>query len=258
MSWIAVGATAVSVGGSVVGGVMGKKKAPGFAGTVDWEKEVGKALRFNEKNLPRFTALANKSTTAEQTQALALLEQAIPGISGVRSLMTNKLKEDLTETGLPQEVSDNLRRKAAEMGVSRGTSGQFNNFSLLRDFGINELDYNTARRARALQMVSGLMQVTPRVSSMSPARFMVTNQTAVGTASDNLDRKQAHMDTVAGIKNENRAAMGEMVSGLSGMAGAAMGGGGGWGNIARNFTGSVGAQYRPQSTVQNYYNSAGY
>ena len=265
MSWVAVGttvSTGLNIGSGLIGAFMGRQKAPQFAGTVNVNQALQDYFGSVDKYLPKAQRVASQGNTFNQAEQLRLMETAIPGIGRVRTQLMNQLQEDMTNKGLPTEIEDNLRRKAAEMGVSRGTSGQFEQFNLLRDFGFNMVDWERARRAQALQTMAAVSQISPRVNPMSPHSLLITPNQHLAVQSDNLDRKQAYYNAVAGVQNHNRAQMGAAISGVMqglgsglGNMSANMGTTTGFSGHMRNFGQGVTQHYAPKPPVQNFYNS---
>jgi len=256
MAWVVVAGAGVSAVGAIAGGLMNKQKAPGVAPPIDIGKEAGKVLGFNEQNLPRMQALAGKVNRDGITEQGRLMEQMIPGIGRLQEHYRQQLQEDLTTKGLPKEVETNLRRKAAEMGVNRGTKGGINQFSLLRDFGFNMLDWERGRRAQAMQTFQNLSGVSPRINPMSPQSMFITNQQAFNTANSNQSAQQAGLNAQAAAENANRAARAQMISGVLGavgggvMAYGAAGGGFGGPKIAQP---GGGYARTPDPTIKQYH-----
>lgn len=242
--------------GGILGGAFNKQKAPKMAPAINLGKEVGNALSINEANLPRAQNLATRVNRYNQGQLTSLLEQAMPGIGRVREQLMGQLQEDLTTRGLPKAVEENLRRKAAEMGVSRGTQGGFNQFKLLQDFGFNMIDWERARRAQALQTISTLQGVSPRANPMSPMSSLVTSQQALRTAENNQSNLQAYYNAQAAAHNANRANRAQMISGAFGAVGGAMTGVAGMQhsqNLMNQFTGTRPGVGAPINGIPSYH-----
>src|SRR4029079_7548334 len=121
--------------------------------------------------------LLAKANAFQQNQALTLTNQAMPGYDQLTKTLSNHA-QDLADHpyDVPKEVQDNLERIAAERGISAGTRGQFNDFSLLRDFGVNELQYGQSSLSQASQITNLLSSIAPKVNPMSPLSFYVTPQ----------------------------------------------------------------------------------
>jgi len=165
---------------------------------VDWDKLYGQALATAEKTSGRAMGLAAGVSSAMQSQALSNLERAVPGISRLRDRLVRMANQDLTEASsgkLPKEVEDNLSRLAAERGLSVGGRGSFQDFSLLRDFGLSTLDYQQAKRVSALQTISQVTGMMPVINPTSPLYFMANPQTIVGETL--TDRRLQFQEDVA-------------------------------------------------------------
>jgi len=184
-SGAAAGASAGSVfgpwgtaAGAVLGGFFGgSKKAPGSAAysPVDLQEEQRRAIAGNLSNEKSIEALAGRANAFNQDQAITLMERAMPGYTKLASRLTG-LATDLATNpyDLPPDVQANIERQAAERGISVGTSGQTQGFSLLRDLGINSLNYGQSRINQSQSLAGLLAGISPRVNPMSPLSFYVT------------------------------------------------------------------------------------
>lgn len=196
-----------------------------YAGEVDLNQGMSQTFALNQAHFDQAVSQTSRVNEAGQKQALDLLEQAMPGISRVRGLLMGQLQEELKTTGLPKEVEQNLARKAAEMGISRGTAGDFNKFSALRDLGIEHTKMVQFRKQMAMTTMQQLFQATPRVNPMSPMSLMLNPGQTIQTMSQNLDRRQAYYNAQAQAEAQNKAnVLGAISSGLS-LGMFAMGGG---------------------------------
>lgn len=178
-----IGTAIGAVVGGIAGAIFGKKKKPAAVAPayVDPAKALNDTLSTNSNNVGKATKLSREVNSASQAEATRLLEQAIPGIGSMLSKMTQQANSDLdSQYNLPPEISANLERLAAEKGIARGTSGNFNSFSLLRDFGLNMMDYSTARRMQAMSTLNQVYNMAPRINPMSPASFLLSPQAVLG------------------------------------------------------------------------------
>lgn len=225
MSWVSVGVTAVGAIGSYAAG---RQKAPAQAAyqPVDVGDESAKAIAANNANFGAASNLAAKTNDFNQSQAAALLEKAIPGFGALQSKLLGQVNSDLgNQTNLPPDVQSKIAQYAAEKGVTRGTSGNFNGFSLIKDFGFNLTDYQNASRARALSTLSSVFGMAPRVSPMSPMSMMVDPNTAINVAGQNHQMQynvdQAGNNAQAAADNYNRTLAAGSISSIgSSFAGA--------------------------------------
>jgi len=192
-----------------------------YAGELDTGKVMGETFALNRRYLDDASSLTSQISERTQKQALDLMEQAMPGISKVRGMLMNQLQQDLSTTGLPKEVEANLARKAAEMGISRGTAGDFNKFSALRDLGIEHTKMVEFRRRMATSSLQQLFQSTPRINPMSPQSMLMTPGQNMQIASQNLDRRQAFYNAQAQMQAQRRSSI---LGAISGIAGFALGG----------------------------------
>ncbi len=201
-SWVAVGTTAVSVAGSL----LTKKKAPKQAAVdpvnlVDQQKQ---AIAGNAAAEGDIEALLTKANSYSQKSATDLMNQAAPGYSKFASSLMQTGQEKLDNPyAVPQDVTDNLNRISAERGISRGTAGQTNQYSALKDLGVNMLDYGNQNFQQAMQALTTVTGTAPRISPMSPMSFYVTPQQSAQVAAGNNANLQA---TQQGANNANAAA----------------------------------------------------
>lgn len=221
-------------GGSLLGGIFGRAKAPKAAPPVDLVAEQKKAIAGNIANADDIEALIARANSFSQDQNLDLMEKAMPGYSKLASRFTNQANELLTDPyALPADVEKNIERLAAERGISAGTRGQFNDFSLLRDFGINSLQYGQSRIGQAQSITQMLAGLAPKVNPLSPMSFYVTPAQQAQVAAGNQGAQQAQMNAEASAGNFNRQnTWGAIAQGLGYLGGAiAQSGGGNKGNL---------------------------
>lgn len=128
----------------------------------------------------------------------------MPGYTDLAKSLTSRAKTLADHPyDVPQEVQDNLSRIAAEKGISAGTRGQFNDFSLLRDLGVNQLQYGQTSINQAQSLTQVLSNIAPKVNPMSPLSFYITPaQQAAITGGNNTARQavtqgQFNADTAA-------------------------------------------------------------
>lgn len=196
-----------------------------YAGEVDVGNVMGDTFALNRRYLDDASSLSSQISERTQKQALDLMEQAMPGISKVRGMLMNQLQQDLSTTGLPKEVEANLARKAAEMGISRGTAGDFNKFSALRDLGIEHTKMVEFRRRMATFSLQQLFQSTPRVNPMSPQSMLMTPGQNMQIASQNLDRRQALYNAQAQMKAQRKQNIMKAITSVAGIVAAPFTGG---------------------------------
>ena len=176
--------------GTVVGGAVGllgsllnkQKSAPVVPFTpLDLGAAQQQSLANNKAAMPSIEQLLAQSNTFQQGQASSLLERAIPGWGKLQASLTNLATTTAQNPyQLPADVTQNLARIAAERGISAGTRGQFNDFSLLRDLGVNSLQYGASRISQAQGLAQTLAALAPRVNPMSPLSFLTTPQEQLG------------------------------------------------------------------------------
>ena len=201
--------------GAVVGGIGGYfsskgAKAPQNAQytPVDPATVQRQVIAGNAGNLAAAQDLASRTNSFNQSESRRLLEQAMPGFGKMQQRMLAQVDEDLMSSStLPKDVQDQISRFAAEKGVTRGTSGNFNGFNLVKDFGFNLTDWKNASRARALNTLSTVYGMTPRVNPMSPMAMMVDPSAAMGVQTQNnmmgYNVAQAGFNAQAAASNYN-------------------------------------------------------
>jgi hypothetical protein len=150
---------------------------------------VAEAQRIGiNANADNFNASANLSKMQNDFSAnegRRMMDMTIPGFSQIQAKMLANVNSDLSGSGLDANTSANIQRLAAERGIKRGTSGGFNDFNLLRDFGFNMVDHQNAQRAAAMNTLSSVYNMSPRVNPMTPMASMVSTQQAIGGAQYN-------------------------------------------------------------------------
>lgn len=219
-SWAAVGAAAVTAVGSYASSRQAKKGAGQTAAPLDIGQITNDTTQANIANQPEIEALLRKSNSFNQGQNLNLLEQAIPGYSKIAGNLSNYAQNaSANPYALPKDFTDNLTRLAAERGISTGVRGQANDFSLLRDFGVNSLQYGQ-QQIQNTQSILGTIAGLAKVNPLSPLSFYSTPQMAYGAAAQNQNLAQS------GINARNAAnnyATANTWSSLSSLAGTAAG-----------------------------------
>jgi len=212
-------------GGQILGSVLGKQKAPQQASytPVDPAAVQKQAISGNLQNMAGAQELASKTNAFNQGQATSLLESAMPGFGAMQKRLMAQVNEDLnSQDKLPADVQSQIARYAAEKGVTRGTAGNFNGFSLVKDFGFNLMDWKNASRTRALNTLSTVFGMTPRVNPMSPMAMMVDPNAAIGVQSQNnqmaYNSAQAGFNAQAAAQNYNRMLLASSVSNMANAA----------------------------------------
>lgn len=222
-TWGYIGAAAITVVGGAISSNQAKKKAgaPAAYQNVNLQQEQQDALIGNLGSQDTIEALLKRADSFSADQALSLEDKTMPGFSKLRS----KLSETSTSLldnpyDLPKDVQDNLGRIAAERGISAGTRGQFNEFSLLRDFGINSLQYGQQRIGQAQGIAGLLSSISPKVNPMSPLGFYVTPQQNAGNTTANNRENQAIQQDAnnanAAAANANNATWANLINGATG------------------------------------------
>ena len=224
---IAAGAT---VYGSSQQASAAKKAAAASAanrvGPVDLQEEQTKALDGNLANQKKINTLVSSTNAFDQSQATSMMEQAIPGFSALQGKLMATTNDLLTNPyELPKDVQTNLERLASERGVSAGTRGTFNEFSLLRDLGVNSLQYGQSRINQAGSLAGIISSIAPKGNVMSPLSFYNTpaqyaaNQQL--TNANNQATTQGAINANLAAANYQNAGITNAITGLAGVAGSA-------------------------------------
>lgn len=226
MSWVAIGSAAVTVVGGMVSSNQAKKKAGNVAQyqNVSLQDEQKQAIAGNLASQSSIEDLLTRSNTFQQGQANSLAEQAMPGYGDLTRSLTNRAQTMADNPyDVPVEVTKNLERLAAERGISAGTRGQFNDFSLLRDFGVNSLQYGQANIAGAQSITGLLSSIAPKVNPMSPLSFYVTpQQNAANTTENNTNNQAIAQGKINAQNAASNQASTDLWSNLSQLAGAGL------------------------------------
>jgi len=197
----------------------------------DFQEEQKKSVRGNTDALPDIQELVSKTNKFSQEQATDLIEQAVPGFNDLQerfmSLSSNMLDNAFD---LPPEVTENIERFAAERGINVGGRGQFQDFSLTRDFGINSLEYGMARQRQALNTFQSIVAQSPRINPISPASFFVSPQEQ---AQMTFQQNQANQKIAQGAANAKAAAKNQRASNILSTVGTIAG------VVAAPFTGGA-------------------
>lgn len=221
---LAIGTALASGLGSALGAR--SQKAPAQAAPINIGQVAGDSVRANVANLPDIEALIRKANEFSQGQNIALLEQAIPGYKEIAANLTNIAKKGSANPyELPEEFTQNLTRLAAERGIGTGVRGQANEFSLLRDFGINSLEYGQNQISQSQSILQNLASLG-KVNPLSPLNFFVDPNAAISAAQSNRSADQAYLNASQQASNARSAAGWNALGTAAGVFGGMYGGGG--------------------------------
>ncbi len=224
------------------------QKAPGQAAAVNPGQTTAEAIASNNANTPEIEALLRRANSFTQQQNLSLLNQAIPGYGQIAQNLSNQaLQASENPYGLPKEFSDNLARQAAERGINTGVRGQAGDFSLLRDFGINSLQYGQQQLQSSqniLQTLAGLGKVNP----LSPLSMYIQPGQALQGAYQQQSADQSYLNASQAAANKQAAA------GWNGLAAGAGVFGGMYGGGTQQAATTVGSTFDRGGAVGTYNN----
>lgn len=204
--WFTFWGLGISAAATVGTSLLSKKKAGGGVAynPVNLQDEQTKAVQGNLGNESSIEALISRGNAFQQDQATSLAEKSMPGYTELAKSLTGRAQQLADHPyDVPADVTANLSRIAAEKGISAGTRGQFSDFSLLRDLGVNELQYGQAALSTSEGIARTLSAIAPKVNPMSPLSFYVTPAQAVGVTTNNNENQQA---IAQGTANANAAA----------------------------------------------------
>ncbi len=218
-TWGYVAGAAITVGSQLL---KPKAKAGDLAAPIDLTAQQGKSITGNLNNEGDIESLLNRSNNFAQGQASDLMEKAMPGYGKLSSALTQTATNDLAHPyDVPADVTQNLERLAGERGISGGTRGQFNDFSLLRDFGVNELNYGQSKIQQAQSITGLLSSIAPKVNPLSPLSFYVTPGQQAQVAAGNTSNQQASNNAQAAATNYNNDNLwGTLAGAAGGIAGS--------------------------------------
>lgn len=223
MSWgmVAVGA-GTAIAGAFSADAAKKAGKGGQAAPLDIGAVSRDALRANNANAPEAEALSRRTNSFNQAESLRMLELAIPGYGELSKKLTGIAGESLSNPyDLPADFRANLERQAAERGINTGVRGQAGDFSLLRDFGINSLDFGQKQIGQAqsiMTMLAGLGKVNP----LSPLSFYATGDMAMGAASGNQALQQSALNAQSAGAAQAQSSWAQTIGALGGVAGGYM------------------------------------
>ncbi len=206
-TWAYIGSAAVTVVGGAISSNQAKKNAAKVMpyDNVNLQQEQQNALQGNLGAQGSIEDLLTRANTFQQGQASSLAEQAMPGYGALSQSLTQRAQTMADHPyDVPVEVTKNLERLAAERGISTGVRGQANDFSLLRDFGVNSLQYGQSNLQGAQSITSLLSSIAPKVNPMSPLAFYVSPEQNAAAATNNNTNNQ-HIAQSA-INAQNAAA----------------------------------------------------
>ena len=203
-TWFGVGSTAATI----VGGLLNKQKAPATAQytPVDPAQIESQTINADLSNQGSAQQLAGSSNTFNSSQALQMLNTALPGYSGLASsLMGNAQSIAADPYAVPKSVTDQLTQYAAENNIQAGTgaSSGFSGSNMLRSLGINALQYGQTNMQTAMSALSTLTGTAPQVSPTSPLSFMLSPSSVLQTQTQNNTMQQ---NVAQGANNASAAA----------------------------------------------------
>ena len=179
--------------GNIAGAMMPSAKLlPTASANVNLQQTARSAIDANTQNFGAQADLSKMQNDFSSTESRRMMEQAIPGFSQIQAKMLANINSDLSGSGLDANTTANIQRLAAERGITRGTSGGFNDFNLVRDFGFNMVDHQNAQRAAAMNTLSSVYNMSPRVNPMTPMASMLSSSQAIQNQQYNETNRYAN------------------------------------------------------------------
>jgi hypothetical protein len=226
---IGVGVAAVGIGGAVMANKAGKQSSPGMAPLINAQDEQNTAIQGNLAAMPSAEQLSSETNQFNQSQAVSMMNQAMPGYSSLASTLTNQAQQLAANPyALPPGLQQKLQQQAAQMGVSTGRTGQAGQFSLMQDLGINELQAGQTQLGEAQGLTGLLASIAPKVNPMSPMSMMITPSQQIAVAQGNQGMQQGQLNAQTAAANANASANASMWGNISSsiIGGMTMGAGG--------------------------------
>lgn len=189
---------------------------------LDWQEEQNKAIQGNLANLDSAQKLSTATNTYNQSEANRLMEASLPGWSKLQGSLMSTTQDLLNKPyELDKDTQDYLTRIAGERGIASGTRGQFSDFSLLKDFGVNSMQYGAQRINQAQGLTSLLASTAPKVNPMSPiSMFVSPTQIASATQQQNIANQQV-LQSGQNLQTQAQIAQNQAIwSGVGSVAGS--------------------------------------
>lgn len=213
-------AAGIGAVGTIGGALLSKQSSPTVAPPLDIGKIASTAVNSNAQNLTANENLASQTNAFDQNQATSLINQALPGFSAAQAALMKAsagYQQNATSGTLGASQTSQIEQFAAEQGVSRGTSGQFNGFDVVKDFGENLQAYQQSQQNLALGTLSSAYGMAPRINPMSPSSMFVSPGQALGVAQNNQQQQQAGYNAQAAAGNANASTAGSAFSSVGGL-----------------------------------------
>ena len=251
-----------------------KPKVPQFK-KVDIGAEQEAAVQENTELLPSLNAFASEFNKMSADQMMQQLERMLPGYGQLLSKGTENIQA-LMRGEVPEDVQNQLERKAAERGVALGYGGdsEFGGNQFLRNFGLTSLQLTQQGLTSAMNWINQAASRTP-VFNMASAFLPIEQRVNLRAQENQFQFNRDWLrNKVASIPSGGRAALitladnieeigssvlkmyagGALGGGMGGMGG--MGGGGGSGSrpapVGDAWQGMAGLQYSEAQPPSNY------
>lgn len=232
------GAAAFGAGSlfSFAGNLMKKRVAVPEFKPIDSQAEQKKAVDANAANLPGAQSLASDVNRFNQAELMDALRSAIPNFDQIAE-NTNRLVQDFTAPGIPQDIQDLIRRKSTARAVEGGYGGSQAATNLeLRNLGLTGLEL-ASKKLGAAESWLGFARQNMVAPQFDVTSMFLTPQQQIALSVSERDKQfnrdfannqisaAQHWRTLMG--NEFVEFGSSLKGAGSGMIGSGMGGGGG-------------------------------
>ena len=220
-----LGASAISAGGSLLGGLFGgkKPKIPELK-PIDFAGEQQKAIQQNIAAIEPATELAKRTTEAEQTQLEAQLRRAIPGYDQMVQQASKNIGSAL-KGELPSDVSSQVMRSAAGRALMGGYAGAGAGRALTaRDLGLTSLQLQNQGLAQAQNFIQQ-QRAFGMVQPFSVSSMFITPAQRIGAIQEQQARQYGRDVTaaqVAAAPSPFQQSVGTALSNVGNIAGGAL------------------------------------
>lgn len=223
-----------------------KLKIPKF-NTVDVGAETKAAFAENLANLPTVSEFAKQFNEMSTEQMTAALEKMMPGYMKLRDQTTANITS-MAKGEVPAGVQNLLARKAAERGITLGTSGsEFQAYDELRNLGLTSLDLtqrgldaatrwidSTASKTPVFNMATAFLPIDQRVNLKYQENVMKFQRDLMKAKVDAIPWGwKAVLGNVANAATDDIHHWGQMMAGFGSSAMMGGGGGGGGGMVQK-------------------------
>jgi len=173
----------------------------------DIGESLQKTLTADKEAFEESRDLLEDINAFQAEQAIKAKSSTIKGFTEFQESLGDTFRQLSSDSifELPDAFKDQLRREAAERGVTGGFGGsQFGEFDAIRNFGREAMKFGTERSIQQQNILRTLDATAPGVSPISPMSFLVTG--SEGFASDiRQESERAKLDAEFKIRKQGIA-----------------------------------------------------